>query len=97
MASGSCMASAAEDGQGHQTNGVKVPVVLCAIGENQSGGCPPQPQWQGPQTGYYNIPGEPFGNVPTYYQIGYCENDQSWRIYYGVYFKHVRNTPFYNL
>ena len=67
MASGSCMASAAEDGQGHQTNGVKVS-ASCGVNQSQKKGCPPQPQWQGPNTGYYNIPGEPFANIPTYYQ-----------------------------
>ncbi|KAH6667463.1 hypothetical protein B0J14DRAFT_489443 [Halenospora varia] len=86
MASGSCMASAAEDGQGHQTNGVDVPVVICT--DHQADGCPQQPQWQGPNTGYYNLPGEPFGNVPTYWKVSHCPGDNSWRVFYGVYFKH---------
>lgn len=40
MASGSCLPVAAEDGQGHQTNGVDVPVVLCGVNQNQADGCP---------------------------------------------------------
>ncbi|KAF2098625.1 hypothetical protein NA57DRAFT_75863 [Rhizodiscina lignyota] len=88
MATSSCLPSAAEDGNGHQTDGVDVDVVLCAVNQKQDGGCPPAPAWTGANTGYYNIPGEPFPNIPTYFQIGYCDADQSWRIYYGVYFKH---------
>ncbi|KAF2092591.1 hypothetical protein NA57DRAFT_49901 [Rhizodiscina lignyota] len=84
MPSGTCMPSAAEDGNGHQTNGVGPD--NCNIGK-LGHNCPAQPQWLGPQTGYYNIPGEPFGNVPTYYANGFCQSDNTWRIIYYVYFK----------
>jgi hypothetical protein len=83
------MPAAAEDGQGHQTNGVDVTTVLCGIGQAQNEGCPQQPAWKGANTEYVNIPGQPWTRVPTYYQIGYCASDQSWRIYYGLYFKKV--------
>ena len=84
MPSGTCMPSAAEDGQGHQTNGVGAD--NCNIGKLASG-CPPQPQWGGANTGYYNIEGEPFSTVPTYYANGFCTSDNTWRIIYYVYFK----------
>lgn len=84
MASGTCMPSAAEDGQGHQTNGVDPDYCnLSKLGNN----CPPQPAWQGEQTLYANISGEPFADIPTYYAAGYCDGDSTWRIVYYVYFK----------
>ncbi|KAE9363940.1 hypothetical protein N431DRAFT_489764 [Stipitochalara longipes BDJ] len=84
MASGTCMPSAAEDGQGHQTNGVDTDNCnINKLGHN----CPPQPAWSGPNTGYYNIPGEPFANIPTYFKTQYCSNLNQWRVLYYVYFK----------
>lgn len=83
MASGSCMPSAAEDGQGHQTNGVDPD--NCNIGK-LSHGCPVQPQWRGPKTYYNNRPGEPFFDIPTYYKTQKC-GDNTWRVIYYVYFK----------
>ncbi|KAI1091410.1 hypothetical protein F5B19DRAFT_503244 [Rostrohypoxylon terebratum] len=82
MASGTCMPSAAEDGQGHQTSGVDTD--NCNINK-LSNGCPPQPAWQGTNTFYGNIAGEPFSNIPTYYNVVKCGNQ--WKIIYYVYFK----------
>ncbi|KAI0894217.1 hypothetical protein F4806DRAFT_472465 [Annulohypoxylon nitens] len=82
MASGTCMPSAAEDGQGHQTNGVDTD--NCNINK-LSNGCPQQPSWQGANTFYGNIAGEPFSNIPTYYNVVKCGNQ--WKIIYYVYFK----------
>lgn len=62
MASGTCMPSAAEDGQGHQTNGVDND--NCNI-DKLSHGCPQQPAWQGTNTFYGNVPGEPFETIPV--------------------------------
>ncbi|KAF2108394.1 thermolysin metallopeptidase [Lophiotrema nucula] len=86
LPTGSCLPSAAEDGQGHQTNGVDVPVVLCGVNQNQAGGCPTAPAWTGPNTPY-NGDGT-FEYAPTYYKTGYCPHDQSWRVMYAIYFKH---------
>ncbi|KAH8812652.1 hypothetical protein F5884DRAFT_314506 [Xylogone sp. PMI_703] len=88
QATSACLASAAEDGQGHQTDGVDVPVVLCAINEQQDGGCPPAPTWLGAKTPYYNVQNEPFPTIPTYYFTQKCDSDNTWRVFYGVYFKH---------
>ncbi|UNI24940.1 hypothetical protein JDV02_010655 [Purpureocillium takamizusanense] len=82
MASGTCMPSAAEDGQGHQTNGVDPD--NCNIGK-LGHGCPPQPQWQGANTFYGNVAGEPFGTIPTYWKVARCGGN--WKIIYYVYFK----------
>jgi len=82
MASGTCMPSAAEDGQGHQTNGVDTD--NCNI-DKLSNGCPPQPAWQGTNTFYGNVAGEPFGTIPTYWAAKQCGS--RWRIIYYVYFK----------
>lgn len=82
MPSGTCMPSAAEDGQGHQTNGVGSD--NCNIGK-LANGCPPQPNWQGTNTFYGNVQGEPFGTIPTYWAVKQC-GDQ-WKIIYYVYFK----------
>ncbi|CAG5158182.1 uncharacterized protein ALTATR162_LOCUS5026 [Alternaria atra] len=87
MASGSCLPGAAEDGQGHQTNGVDISVVLCGINQNQAGGCADS-TYRGPNWPYANIPGEPFQQIPTYYKVAYCPGDDSWRVSYHVYFKH---------
>lgn len=82
MASGTCMPSAAEDGNGHQTNGVDPD--NCNIGK-LGHGCPPQPQYQGTNTFYGNVAGEPFGTIPTYWAVKNCGG--SWKIIYYVYFK----------
>lgn len=89
MPSGTCMPSAAEDGHGHQTNGVAAD--NCNIGKLNHG-CPPEPAWKGIQTHYGNIPGEPFATIPTYFRVQKCPqdssgNDGAWRIVYYVYFK----------
>lgn len=89
MASGTCMPSAAEDGEGNQTNGVDAD--NCNINA-LAHGCPQQPTWQGANTFYGNVPGEPFGTIPTYWRAAYCNGDSSgsdpsWRIIYYVYFK----------
>lgn len=89
MSSGSCLPSAAEDGRGAQTNGVDPD--YCNVSKLNSG-CPPEPAWQGAQTYYGNIPGEPFKAVPTYYNVVHCNGDssggdESWRILYYLYFK----------
>lgn len=84
MASGTCMPSAAEDGEGNQTNGVDAD--NCNINA-LAHGCPQQPTWQGANTFYGNVAGEPFGTIPTYWKAGYCSGDSSWRIIYYVYFK----------
>jgi hypothetical protein len=77
FASGSCLSSAAEDGQGHQTNGVDVDVVLCGFNERQDEGCPGDSSWQGYNTFYHGAPGEPFDIVPTYFASKKC-GDGSW-------------------
>ncbi|KAJ6787470.1 hypothetical protein PWT90_02694 [Aphanocladium album] len=82
MPSGTCMPSAAEDGQGHQTNGVDAD--NCNIGK-LSHGCPKQPDWQGTNTFYGNVAGEPSGTIPTYWAVK--KRDDSWKIIYYVYFK----------
>lgn len=82
MPSGTCMPSAAEDGQGHQTNGVTND--NCNINKLASG-CPQQPEWQGTNTFYGNVAGEPFGTIPTYWSVKKCGDD--WKIIYYVYFK----------
>ncbi|KAF2856211.1 hypothetical protein T440DRAFT_503864 [Plenodomus tracheiphilus IPT5] len=86
FASGSCLPSAAEDGQGHQTNGVN-PGADCAVGAYLGNGCPGDSTWRGSSNvWYHDPPGEPFGNIPTYFKVQQC-GDGNWRIYYGVYFK----------
>ncbi|KAK9443378.1 hypothetical protein VB005_02657 [Metarhizium brunneum] len=82
MPSGTCMPSAAEDGQGHQTNGVDAD--NCNINK-LSHNCPPQPQWQGTNSFYGNVAGEPFSTIPTYWSVKKCAN--TWKIIYYVYFK----------
>jgi hypothetical protein len=75
MASGSCLPSAAEDGQGHQTNGVDVPVILCA-GQKLDGGCPGDSTWRGSGNWWYHdAPGEPFADIPTYFYTKKCAGD----------------------
>lgn len=78
-----------ENGHGQQTNGVNTD--NCNIGKLNSG-CPPEPQWWGSGTHYANIPGEPFWQIPTYFNVVHCNGDsaggdESWRIVYYVYFK----------
>jgi hypothetical protein len=80
FASGSCLSSAAEDGQGHQTDGVDVPVVLCGINQKQDEGCPGDSSWQGFNTFYHGAAGEPWDVVPTYYASRKC-GDGSWVCY----------------
>jgi hypothetical protein len=82
MASGTCMPSAAEDGNGHQTNGVDPD--NCNINKLSSG-CPTQPQWTGINTFYGNVGGEPFGTIPTYWKVQECGNQ--FKVIYYVYFK----------
>ncbi|KAL6694412.1 hypothetical protein J3F84DRAFT_43638 [Trichoderma pleuroticola] len=89
MASGTCMPSAAEDGQGNQTNGVDAD--NCNINA-LAHGCPQQPPWQGANTFYGNVEGEPFSTIPTYWASTFCNGDSSgsdpsYRIIYYVYFK----------
>ncbi|KAF7557393.1 hypothetical protein G7Z17_g646 [Cylindrodendrum hubeiense] len=82
LPSGTCMPSAAEDGRGHQTNGNDPD--NCNI-RKLSNNCPPQPQFQGTNTFYGNVAGEPFGTIPTYWSVKRCGNN--WKIIYYVYFK----------
>ncbi|KAL7798865.1 hypothetical protein V8C43DRAFT_245365 [Trichoderma afarasin] len=89
MASGTCMPSAAEDGEGNQTNGVDAD--NCNINA-LANGCPQQPPWQGANTFYGNVTGEPFFTIPTYWEATFCNGDSSgsdpsYRIIYYVYFK----------
>lgn len=77
FASGSCLSSAAEDGQGLQTDGVDVPVVLCGVNQKQDAGCPGDSSFQGFNTFYHGAPGEPFDVVPTYFATRKC-GDGSW-------------------
>jgi hypothetical protein len=85
MPSGTCMPSAAEDGQGHQTNGVNPDLCNPDISQLHNG-CPQEPSWNGANTWYGNISGEPFVDIPTYYAHGAC-SDGSWKTVYYVYFK----------
>lgn len=82
MASGTCMPSAAEDGKGKQTDGVDPD--NCNI-DKLSHGCPEQPQYQGDNTFYGNVAGEPFTTIPTYWASKKCGD--TWKIIYYVYFK----------
>ncbi|PNP45141.1 hypothetical protein TGAMA5MH_03192 [Trichoderma gamsii] len=89
MPSGTCMPSAAEDGEGNQTNGVDTD--NCNINA-LANGCPVQPAWQGANTFYGNVSGEPFVTIPTYWASTFCNGDSSgsdasYRIIYYVYFK----------
>lgn len=77
FASGSYLPSAAEDGQGHQTNGIDVPVILCGINAKQDEGCPGDSTFQGFNTFYHGASGEPFDVVPTYFASKKC-GDGSW-------------------
>jgi hypothetical protein len=86
MASGSCLPSAAEDGQGHQTNGVNPGSGECLVGAYLGHGCPGDSTYRGANVWYHGAEGEPFDNIPTYYNVQKC-GDGNWRIYYGVYFK----------
>jgi hypothetical protein len=81
FASGSCLSSAAEDGQGHQTDGIDVPVVLCGINQKQDEGCPGDSTWQDFNTFYHGAAGEPWDVVPTYYASRKC-GDGSWVSYH---------------
>ena len=85
MASGSCLPSAAEDGQGHQTDGVN-PGADCLVGTYLGKGCPGDSTYRGANVWYHDVAGEPFSDIPTYFRTQKC-NDGNWRIYYGVYFK----------
>ena len=69
MASGTCMPSAAEDGNGKQTDGSDAD--NCNIGKLASG-CPQQPPYTGTNTFYGDVPGEPFGTIPTYWKAARC-------------------------
>jgi hypothetical protein len=76
------MPSAAEDGNGHQTDGVGAD--NCNINELNHN-CPKQPPWLGPNTPYDQIEGEPFyPNIPTYFKTQYCSDIKEWRILYYV-------------
>jgi hypothetical protein len=76
MASGSCLPSATEDGQGDQTSGVDASLVDCIITSNLSKGCPVDGTYRGANVWYYNVPGEPFADIPTYFAAKKCgEND----------------------
>lgn len=82
------MPSAAENGNGQQTNGVNAD--HCNINKLHEG-CPAEPQWLGPNTPYNKISGEPFyPNIPTYFKTQYCSDIREWRILYYVYFKKVK-------
>jgi hypothetical protein len=74
MASGSCLPSAAEDGQGHQTNGVS-PGADCLVGANLGVGCPGDNTYRGANVWYHNVTGEPFADIPTYYAAKQCADD----------------------
>jgi hypothetical protein len=89
MPSGTCMPSAAEDGEGNQTNGVDSD--NCNI-DKLSNGCPVQPTWEGANTFYGNVSGEPFFTIPTYWASTFCNGDSSgsdpsYRIIFYMYFK----------
>lgn len=80
MASGTCMPSAAEDGEGNQTNGVDAD--NCNINA-LANGCPQQPPWQGANTFYGNVSGEPFttselkpNTLPIFLVNAYLHKDQ---------------------
>ncbi|KAJ2981870.1 hypothetical protein NQ176_g1750 [Zarea fungicola] len=79
---GLAAAQAASPHVGHQTNGVDND--NCNI-DKLSHGCPQQPAWQGTNTFYGNVPGEPFETIPTYWAVAQCGD--TWRIIYYVYFK----------
>ena len=78
MASGSCLPSAAEDGQGHQTDGVNPGAGECAVGAYLGSGCPGDSTWRGSSNvWYHNAAGEPFGDIPTYFTTRKC-GDRDW-------------------
>jgi hypothetical protein len=77
MASGSCLPSAAEDGQGHQTSGVDASLLDCIITSNLAKGCPGDSTYRGANVWYHNVPGEPFADIPTYFAAKKCA-DNDW-------------------
>jgi len=83
MASGSCLPSAAEDGMGHQTNGVSPGSGECLVGANLGNGCPGDNSFRGSNVFYGNVAGEPFENIPTYWAVRKC-GDGSWVCLYFV-------------
>jgi hypothetical protein len=75
FASGSCFPSAAEDGDGHQTDGVNVPLTdLCGINQKLDEGCPGDSTFQDFNTFYHGAPGEPWDVVPTYFATRKCDD-----------------------
>jgi hypothetical protein len=72
MSSGACLPSAAEDGQGHQTNGVNPSSNKCTVGANIGIGCPGNNNYQGSNVWYHSPAGEPFPDIPTYYATAKC-------------------------
>jgi len=78
FADGSCYPQAAEV-DGVQTNGNEPGGDLCVI-DNLATGCQNPGPWLGP-----NTEGTSF---PTYYTLGYCSGDNTWRIAYDIYFRH---------
>jgi hypothetical protein len=79
FADGSCYPQAAEV-NGVQTNGNEPGGDLCVLA-NLPSGCQDPGTWNGA-----NTQGSDF---PTYYTAKYCSGDNTWRISYNLYFRHV--------
>lgn len=80
FAEGSCFPQAAEE-NGVQTNGNDLGGDHFLLSK-PADGCPSVPAWQGPKT--------PFPAVPTYVTATHCAGDDSWRLTYDLYFRHVK-------
>jgi hypothetical protein len=79
FADGSCYPQAAEV-DGVQTNGNEPGGDLCVLA-NIPTGCQDPGPWLGA-----NTQGTDF---PTYFTAKYCSGDNTWRISYSLYFRHV--------
>lgn len=79
FADGSCYPQAAEV-NGQQTNGNEAGGDLCVLA-NLPSGCQDPGPWLGA-----NTQGTDF---PTYFTAKYCSGDNTWRISYNIYFRHV--------
>lgn len=77
FASGSCLPSAAEDGQGHQTDGVDPGWGECSVAADLDDGCPGDSRYQGANVFFHGAAGEPFDITPTYFGARKCA-DNSW-------------------
>lgn len=86
FADGACYPQAAEV-DGKQTDGNEPGGDWCILA-NLPSGCQDPGPWNGA-----NTQGTDF---PTYYTAKYCSGDNTWRISYGLYFRHVSGSRLRN-